>query len=170
MPLVALRDARPGDAPLLARLHRTARAAALPDPREIHEVHSEAEVAHWLATTLMARHAVRVAAEADRPVGHIGHGHGPRHGPMVFHLCLEPGWWRRGLGSHLLGEALATHGGRLSLFCMARSGAARRFYKTHGFRAAGISDGAGTEEGEPDILDVRDAALPHDQHRTGENA
>jgi GNAT superfamily N-acetyltransferase len=162
----ALRDAMPGDAPAPARLRRVARAAVRPGLRE---VHSEAEVAHWLATTFMARHAVRVAAEADRPTGHGGHGLDPRHQPMVLHLYLEPGWWRRGLGSRLLGEALAAHGGRLSLFCVARNGA-RRFYENHGFRVAGTSDGAGTEEGEPDILHVRDAALPHDQHRTGENA
>lgn len=167
MPAVVLRDATPGDALSLARLHRAARAAALPGLRE---VHSEAEVAHWLATTLMARHAVRVAADVDRPVGYVGHGLDPRHGPMVFHLYLDPAWWRRGLGSRLLGEALAAHGGRLSLFCIARNGAARRFYEKHGFRVAGTSDGAGTEEREPDILYVRDAALPHDQHRTGENA
>ncbi|MBR0643480.1 GNAT family N-acetyltransferase [Plastoroseomonas hellenica] len=167
MPPAALRDAAPGDALNLARLHRTARAAALPGLRE---VHSEAEVAHWLATTLMARHAVRVAVVAGQPVGYVGHGLDPRHGPMLLHLYLEPGWWRRGLGSRLLGEALAAHGGRLSLFCIARNTAARRFYEHHGFRVAGSSDGAGTEEGEPDILYVRNAALPHDQHRTGEHA
>jgi RimJ/RimL family protein N-acetyltransferase len=164
---VALRDAMAEDAPALARLHRAARSAALPGLRE---VHSEAAVAHWLATTLMARHAVRVAAAADRPIGYAGHGRDPRHGPMLFHLYLEPAWQRQGIGSRLLGEALAAHGGRLSLFCIARNGAARRFYERHGFRAAGCSDGAGTEEGEPDILYVRDAGPSHDQHRMGEHA
>ncbi|HEY4251037.1 MAG TPA: GNAT family N-acetyltransferase [Roseomonas sp.] len=151
----------------LAHLYLAARAAVLPGLRQ---PWTEAEVAHWLAATLMARHAVRVAATAAGPVGYIGHGLDPRHGPMVFHLYLDPAWRRRGLGTRLLEEALAVHGGRLALFCIARNTAARRFYEHHGFRVAGGSDGAETEEREPDVLYVRDAGPPYDQQRIGEHA
>lgn len=108
----------------------------------------------------MTRHAVRVATEAGRPIGYVGFGHDPVHGPMVLHLYLDPARQRRGIGSRLLAEAEAALGPRLSLVCIARNNGARAFYESHGFRVAATSDGAGTEEGEPDILYVRDAAPP----------
>jgi RimJ/RimL family protein N-acetyltransferase len=142
------------DAPSLARLHHAARAAAMPGLREAHGID---DVARWIATVLMVRHAVRVAEDGGRPVGYIGYGQDDQHGPMVLHLYLDPAWLRRGIGSRLLAEAMAALGPRLSLFCIARNAGARAFYEAHGFRAAATSDGAGTEEGEPDILFVRDA-------------
>lgn len=151
---VAIRAAAAVDAPSLARIHAAARAAALPGLREAHD---ERSVAAWLATHLMARHAVRIAAVADRPVGYVGFGRDAVHGPMVMHLYLDPRWQRRGIGSRLLAEAASALGPRLSLFCIARNTGARAFYERHGFRAAATSDGAATEEGEPDILYVRDA-------------
>ncbi len=150
------------DAPALARIHHAARAAALPGLREAHD---EVGVAHWLATTMMARHTVRVATAGGVPVGYVGFGSDAVHGPMVLHLYLDPAWHRRGIGSHLLAEASAALGPRLSLFCIARNTGARAFYERHGFRAAAASDGAGTEEGEPDVLYVRDAA-PSDTDTT----
>lgn len=152
---MAIRAGVAGDAPALALIHAAARAAALPG---LVEAHDTDDVAHWLATMVMVRHTVRVAALPDRPVGYIGFGRDPVHGPMVLHLYLDPGWRRRGIGSHLLAEATAALGPCLSLFCIARNTGARAFYERHGFRIAATSDGAGTEEGEPDILYVRDAA------------
>jgi hypothetical protein len=69
----------------------------------------------------------------------------------------------RGCGAAAQGECL-------SLFCLARNTDARRFYERHGFRAAAFPGGAGTEEGEPDVLCQCDAAPPIDQHMTGEPA
>ena len=77
-----------------------------------------------------------------------------------MHLYLDPAHLRRGIGSRLLAEAEATLGRRLSLFCIARNTDARAFYERHGFRVAATGDGAGTEEGEPDILYVRDEGFP----------
>ncbi len=161
--LVTLRDAVGGDGPALARIYLSARAAALPG---LHEAHTKAEVAGWLASTLMARHHVRVAK--GRAIGYIGHGLDAARGPMVFHLYLDPAWRRRGVGTILLREAMDAHDGRLSLFCIAGNAAARAFYEGHGFRVAAQSDGAGTEEGEPDVLYVHGGAPANDQHRTGE--
>ena len=92
------------------------------------------------------------------PVGYAGFGEDPALGPVLFHLYLAPAWHRRGIGAALLAEALAAHGGRLSLRCLARNRAARAFYERHGFRAAAFGDGADTEEGEPDVLYQRDPA------------
>jgi GNAT superfamily N-acetyltransferase len=148
MERVALRDAVAGDAPALARIYLAARQAALPG---LVERFDTTGVAGWLAGHLMARHAVRVAEALAAPVGYIGHGMDVRHGPMVFHLYLDPAWRRRGVGTLLLAEALAAHAGRLSLTCIARNAGARSFYETHGFRIIGRSDGADTEEAEPDL-------------------
>jgi putative acetyltransferase len=153
---VRLRSASVSDALDLARLHRVARAAAMPG---LHEAHAIDDVAGWIATVMMARHVVRVAEHAAHPVGYIGYGLDDRHGPMVLHLYLDPAWRRRGIGSRLLNEAMAALGPCISLFCIARNADARYFYEAHGFRIAATSDGAGTEEGEPDILYVRDGAV-----------
>jgi RimJ/RimL family protein N-acetyltransferase len=161
-PAVGLRDARPEDAPHLARIRLLARAAAMPGVREAHD---ETEVAHWIATWLMAKHQVRVAETDRRIVGYMGHGDDPDLGPVVFHLYLHPAGQRQGVGTLLLAEAMAAHPERLSLWCLARNAGARAFYERHGFRAARCGDGSMNEEGEPDVLYVRAAA---DQHTTGE--
>lgn len=159
---VALRDARLEDALELARIRLLARASAMPGVRE---AHTEAEVAHWLATWLMAHHRVRVAESSAGIVGYIGHGDDADLGPMVIHLYLHPEGQRLGIGTRLLAEAMAAHPDRLSLWCIARNAGARAFYERHGFRAARFGDGSQNEEREPDVLYVRDAT---DQHTTGE--
>jgi ribosomal protein S18 acetylase RimI-like enzyme len=159
---VALRDARPEDAPELARIRLLARATAMPGVREAHD---EAGVAQWIATWLMANHRVRVAEADDRIVGYMGRGDDPDLGPVVFHLYLHPSGQRQGVGTRLLGEAMAAHPDRLSLWCIARNAGARAFYERHGFRADRFGDGSNNEEGEPDVLYVRAGAA---QHTTGE--
>lgn len=157
---VTVRDAIPADAAALAAIFVRSRAAATPGLRE---PYPEPAVAHWLAGVLMRQHRVRVATGGADPVGYVGHGRDPGRGAMVFHLYLDPAWQRRGIGSSLLDEAIAAHGAPLSLFCFARNAGGRAFYETHGFRAAAFRDGVANEEGEPDILMVRDGA-PRQTH------
>lgn len=152
---VAVRRGVAAVAPHLAHLHLAARAAAMPWLRE---AYGEAEVAAWLAGDLVARHNVRVATLNGRPVGYIGFGRDQVHGPMVLHLYLDPDSRRRGIGRPLPGVATAALGQHLSVFRIARNDAARAFYEGHSFRIAATSDGAGTEEVEPDILYVRAGA------------
>jgi hypothetical protein len=47
----------------------------------------------------------------------------------------------------------------ISLSCIARNAGARCVCEAHGFRIAAIRDGAGTEEGEPDIPCLRDGVV-----------
>jgi GNAT superfamily N-acetyltransferase len=151
---IDVRDAGPADAASLAALFLRARAAAMPG---LHEPHAEGAVAGWLADVLMRDHHVRVATMGDKTAGYIGHGQDADHGAMVFHLYLDPAWQRRGIGSRLLGEAIAAHAAPLSLICFARNAGGRAFYQAHGFRPAAFRCGAANEEGEPDIVYTRDA-------------
>ncbi|MXP65825.1 GNAT family N-acetyltransferase [Roseomonas sp. M0104] len=151
---IILREGRASDAPALAAIHRRVRQAAMPG---LHEAHDEADVAHWIATTLMREHRVVVAEQDGMPLGYIGFGEDARHGPMVLHLYLAPAWRGQGIGARLLAAAGAALGPRLGLHCIARNAAALRFYRRQGFRVVAQSDGAGTEEGEPDLLLRRDS-------------
>jgi 2-methylcitrate synthase len=145
----SIRPARTEDAAALAAIYRDARQAALPG---LVERHDDAGVAGWLATTLMRRHRVLLAESGGIPVGYIGFGRDATRGPMVLHLYLAPERRGQGIGARLLAEAMAELGPRLSLFCIARNHAALRFYRRQGFHVIAGSDGAGTEEGEPDLL------------------
>ncbi|MDJ0391419.1 GNAT family N-acetyltransferase [Roseomonas sp. E05] len=151
---IVIREGRAEDAPWLAAIHRRARQAAMPGLREVHD---EADVAGWIATTLMRAHRVMVAEQGGMPVGYIGFGRDARHGPMVLHLYLAPDHRGQGIGALLLKAAADALGPQLSLYCIARNAGALRFYRRQGFRVVACSDGAGTEEGEPDLLLSRDA-------------
>jgi RimJ/RimL family protein N-acetyltransferase len=156
---IAVRDGVEGDSPAFARLYLRSRAAAMP---WLQEVHDEAETARWIAATLIRLHRVRVATEGGAPVGYVGFGEDPRHGPMVLHLYLDPDRRRRGFGTCLLEEAAAALGPRLFLYCFARNTAARRFYEARGFHPVATGDGTNNEEGEADVLYLRDTSLPND--------
>jgi RimJ/RimL family protein N-acetyltransferase len=157
MPKLAIRDGVEEDAPALARLYLRSRAAAMPWLREVHD---EADTARWIAGTLIGRHRVRVATEDGVPVGYVGFGEDPRHGPMVLHLYLAPERRGQGIGTRLPAEAAAELGTRLSLFCFARNAAARRFYEARGFRPVATGDGTDNEEREPDVLYLRETPPP----------
>jgi len=86
------------------------------------------------------------------------------------HLYVDPGHRGRGVGTALLGNALAAMPEGAQLWVFERNQRARDFYATHGFVEAERTDGSGNEEREPDVrltrsrrapgpLVVRDAAL-----------
>ncbi|MDO9707081.1 bifunctional 2-methylcitrate synthase/citrate synthase [Paracraurococcus lichenis] len=142
---VTLRPGRAADAPALAAIHRAARAQALPRLREPWD---EASVAAWLRHVLLARHRVRVAEAAGRPVAYLGLDEAEA---MVLHLYVAPPWQGRGIGRRLMEEAKAACPGGLALHVFQRNLSARRFYERQGFRAAERRPASANEEGEPDI-------------------
>jgi GNAT superfamily N-acetyltransferase len=122
------------------------RRAMLPGLKELH---TEAATRTWMRDVVFSRYSVRIA-EVDGTII----GFSARDGAWLMHLYVKPGWTGRGVGSALLSAvfldaAIATPVLRLNTF--ARNLGARRFYERHGFVAVAFGDGAGNEEGEPDV-------------------
>lgn len=74
-----------------------------------------------------------VAAVGDRPVGFIAWW-APQN--FVHHLCVDPHFTRRGIGSALLKRCLAQVDRPVSLKCVQRNTAAISFYVSQGWRIA----------------------------------
>jgi ribosomal protein S18 acetylase RimI-like enzyme len=66
-------------------------------------------------------------------------------------LYVRPDSWRRGIGSRLVALAKERRPDGLALYTFQENGGARAFYERHGFAAVAFGDGAGNEEGQPDV-------------------
>ena len=121
-------------------IFRSARAAAL---AYLPILHTDAEDRAFVGR-LVATGAVTVAVEHDRVVGFIALG-----AAGIEHLYVDPGWWRRGVGSLLLRHAQALRPGGLELWVFQRNRAAIAFYEAHAFTIAQTTTGADNEEREP---------------------
>ncbi len=139
-----LRPATAADAAAVAEIDLSARAAALPFVRWAHPPH---EVRAWIAGTLIPGGGVTVAEDAGALLGYMA-----LHEGWVAQLYIRPGHWRQGIGTALLAHAKAARPGGLRLWCFQRNDRARAFYEKHGFRIETMTDGAGNEEKEPDVL------------------
>ena len=164
----ALRPMTAADAPALARIHREARAAAIP---RLREPWGEPEVVAWIAAVPMTaprRVILAEAAGASGPAGYLGlEAAAPSE---VLHLYVAPVWQRRGVGARLLDAARAAAPPEgLALLCVRRNHGARAFYRRHGFRPIHRRDAAANEEGEPDVRLAWTPPAPPDRTR-GANA
>lgn len=100
---IALRRARPGDAPGVRSL--VEQLGYAPDSRAFSETFTQ-----------VARHpeaAVFVLAEGTRVVGYLAVSHRPQirlggRVAVIDELAVDPAYGERGLGSHLLAQALET--------------------------------------------------------------
>jgi GNAT superfamily N-acetyltransferase len=142
---VILRPAIPADADAIAHIMR----AALESFDWIPMLHTPEEDRAFIRGRVLPNQTVTVA-EVDRfIVGFIAVA-----GEWVEQLYLDPAWTGRGIGSSLLSAATADLPA-VRLHCFQANAGARRFYERHGFRAEAFRDGAGNEEGLPDIVYVR---------------
>jgi GNAT superfamily N-acetyltransferase len=139
-----LRQARPSDAAAIAALHLAARRGAMP---YLPAPQSDAEVFAWMRDTLLPKAEVWVAEIAGRPVGYLA-----LVDDILDHLYVQPGHQRQGVGSLLLAKAKALRPAGLRLYAFQRNRRARDFYEARGFVSVGLSDGAGNQEQEPDVL------------------
>lgn len=130
-----LRAGRPEDADVLAAIHRTARAAAMP---WLPDLHTPEEDRVFFADVVLTRHRVWVAERDGAPVGFAA-----VDGEWLEHLYVAPGAQGAGVGRALLEAAEGAR--RLHVFTA--NTRARRFYEAAGWVL--LAEGADNEEGLP---------------------
>jgi GNAT superfamily N-acetyltransferase len=143
-----LRPATHGDAARIADVLLESRAAFLsyaPSP------HTDKEVRAWVCDILLPREDVTVATIADHIVGVMAM-HRSDGITWITQLYLAPSHVGLGIGSRLLGRALATAPRPIRLYTFQKNTGARRFYERNGFLPIRFTDGAANEERCPDVL------------------
>ncbi|WP_375172692.1 GNAT family N-acetyltransferase [Pseudooceanicola sp.] len=125
---------------------------AVRDHRWMPELHSEAENIAFCGQ-LIENGLVWVADD-----GHV-RGFMAREDDYIHALYVARGARGHGIGAQLLAHAQDARA-RLELYTFVANVGARRFYGRHGFREVERSDGAGNEEGLPDVL-LTWEAKPH---------
>jgi GNAT superfamily N-acetyltransferase len=108
--------------------------------------HTDHEVRDWIARIVVVQYETWVAEAHGAVVGLMA-----LHDDWVEQLYLRPDWRGRGLGQRFIALAKERSPGGLQLWCFQVNEPARRFYESHGFVAAEMTDGARNEEHEPDI-------------------
>lgn len=74
------------------------------------------------------------------------------HIGWIDQLYIHPQYLRQGVGSALLMHAIERLPSPIRLYTFQANVASRLFYERHGFVAIAFTDGAGNEEGAPDVL------------------
>ncbi|SFG80280.1 Acetyltransferase (GNAT) family protein [Palleronia marisminoris] len=108
-------------------------------------VHSADEDLWFFSTIVIPAENVWVARDGSDVAGFVSANEG-----WLNHLYVDPGYWRRGIGSELLSEARAD-ADELQLWTFQRNTDARRFYAAHGFDECELTDGQDNEERTPDV-------------------
>jgi putative acetyltransferase len=137
-----IRRATPGDVEAVARLHIAVLKACLP---YLPDLHSPESVHAFFRDRVFPTSEVWVAA-TEALDGFCAFRPG-----WVDHLYILPERHRQGLGTALLGKAMAVNT-RLQLWAFQRNINAIRFYRMRGFRVIRETDGSRNDEREPDAL------------------
>lgn len=139
---VELRRLRADETDLAAVIHRHAAALI---PGYPNDLHTPAEDRAYYAGPVWERGPIWGAWDGDTLIGHIAMSPG-----WVDHLYVETGRQGEGIGRALLAHA---QGGQpaLQLWTFQANARARRFYAANGFVEVEWTDGAGNEEGMPDV-------------------
>ena len=137
---MALRPARPADAPAITRIFQAARAHSL---AYLPILHTDAEDHAFFARSV-ERGDVTVAESGGAVVAFLA-----LDGEEIDHLYVDPRHHRQGQGAALLGHAQAARE-HLELWVFQRNLNAIAFYEAHGFAILASTDGADNEEREPD--------------------
>jgi len=135
-----IRSATPADADAIVSVFCGSKRQAMP---WLEESYPPNEVYDYIANVLLKTARVWVAIQGGRVVGYAA-----LQGAVLEQLFVAADVQQQGVGSQLLEMARRTAGAQLNLYVFTGNLGARRFYERHGF----VSTGAGTEEGEPDLL------------------
>lgn len=142
--MIDLRRATQADAPAIAGIHLSARAAAgdaFPPA-----VHADEEYLPHLLADVLPSQEVWIAHTGDEPVGVLA-----LDGELLTDLYVAPRAQGRGVGSALLEHAKRLRPNGLTLWVFTSNRPALTFYGRHGFAVVGGTDGD-NEEGAPDLL------------------
>lgn len=138
-----LRGIEAADVTTVAAVHRRSMREAMP---YLPDLHTPEEDLAFFDSEIASSHGW--AAVADHDV----RGFALARDGWLNHLYVDVGWQGRGIGTALLGEAVAHVGPGLRLWVFQRNERARDFYAGHGFSEVERTDGSGNEEREPDVL------------------
>jgi RimJ/RimL family protein N-acetyltransferase len=143
-----LRQANASDAADVAAVLFESRQVLMP---YLPQVHSQAEMQHWVATQLIPGGGVTLACIDAAVVAVLAtsDSDGVR---WIEQLYVAPAHVGAGIGSQLLNHALAAWVGPVRLYTFQANLAARRFYEHRGFVAIAFGDGLNTEERCADVL------------------
>jgi ribosomal protein S18 acetylase RimI-like enzyme len=139
-----VRPAEAGDAAVIARIHRDARAQTmpyLPPQKRSHE-----QVTAWVADVMLQECRVWVAVRGAEVVGFAA-----LEGDLLEHLYLRPDLRRQGIGTLLLDVVRSAGPDGVSLHVFEQNTDARAFYQRHGFTVVATGDGSDNMERLPDL-------------------
>ena len=142
--MIEIRKAEAKDIPEVAAVFIASQADALP---YVAKLHTPEETFRFIADNVFASCEVWVATEVGRIIGMmaINRSH-------IDHFYLQPGFYRRGIGTKLLNHAKRCRPLGLTLYAFQENVRACTFYRNHGFRELERGDGSDNEAARPDIL------------------
>jgi putative acetyltransferase len=143
-----LRQARPEDADVLARILRAAMRTAMP---WLPELHTPEEDRRFIGESVLPGQEVWVSEHDGVVAGFTALGTRGGH-DFMEHLYVAPEHQRRGFGSELMERAKERRPAGFKLWVFQQNAGARAFYERSGLRLIELTDGSGNEEREPDAL------------------
>jgi GNAT superfamily N-acetyltransferase len=143
--LPVTRRGTPADAPAAAEVYLRARHAAVPTIPPL--VHDNDDVRRWFRDTVVAERELWVADDSEAGIVAVC----VLDGDWLDQLYVEPGLTGRGVGAAHLEVAKRERPAGLHLWAFQSNTGALRFYARHGFVETERTDGAGNEEGAPDV-------------------
>ncbi|MBL1421108.1 MAG: GNAT family N-acetyltransferase [Alphaproteobacteria bacterium] len=126
----------------IVNLWRASKRHALGDYKE---VHSTADMLHYLTAVMCLEEAVYLAINDDKLLGFMA-----LKDNWINQLYIDINYLNQGIGSQFMQLAKQKSDGVLQLYCFERNEAACQFYQKHEFKATEF--GTDNEEGLPDIL------------------
>lgn len=145
---ISLRAAEPSDASAVATVLIESRRVLMPFAPS---AHTDDDVRQWVQAQLLPLGQVTVALLDHTVVGVLAVSQNDGVA-WIDQLYVHPAQVARGIGSALLSQALAQLPRPVQLYCFQANHRARGFYEQRGFVALRFGDGAGNEEGCPDVL------------------
>jgi len=145
-----IRSPEPHEAGTLARIHRSARAAAMP---WLPVVHTTEEDDRFFRDHVLPSQTVLLAQFDGQIAGFIAYKK-----DWINHLYIAPRNWRHGIGAKLLTRAMRG-AESFQLWTFQGNHSARAFYAKFGFVEVELTDGSENEERTPDVRMIWHAGL-----------